>query len=82
MTKSEIMAELPRLRAEDRQEILERLWQMEEATLLHGGAPDPAETALLDRELIAFERDGQNGSPWREDALRLTRGQLHSRRIP
>jgi hypothetical protein len=55
----------------DRQEILERLWQMEEATLLHGGAPDPAETALLDRELIAFEQDTQNGSPWREVLSRI-----------
>jgi hypothetical protein len=71
MSKSEIMAELPRLRAEDRQEILERLWQMEEATLLHGGVPDPAETALLDRELITFEQDGRNGSPWREVLSRI-----------
>jgi hypothetical protein len=71
MSKSEIMAELPRLRAEDRQEILERLWQIEEATLLEGGTPDAAEAALLDRELTAFEQDGQAGTPWREVLSRI-----------
>jgi hypothetical protein len=65
------MAELPRLRAEDRQENLEHLWQIEEATLLQGGVPDAAETAILDRELTAFEQDGQTGSPWREVLSRI-----------
>ena len=65
------MAELPRLRAEDRQEIHEHLWQIEEAALLQGGVPDAAETAILDRELTAFEQDGQTGSPWREVLSRI-----------
>jgi hypothetical protein len=71
VSKSEIIAELPRLRTEERQEILEHLWQIEEATLLQGGAPEAAETALLDRELAAFEQDGQTGAPWREVLSRL-----------
>jgi len=71
VSKSEILAELPRLRAEDRQEILEHLWQIEEASLLQGGAPDAAEAAFLDRELTAFEQDGQTGSPWREVLRRI-----------
>jgi len=74
VSKSEILAELPRLRAEDRQEIIEHLWQIEESSLLQGAAPDAAETALLDRELAAFERDGQTGTPWREVLLRIRTG--------
>jgi hypothetical protein len=71
VSKSEIIAELPRLGVEERQEILEHLWQIEEATLLHGAAPDAVETTLLDRELAAFEQDGQTGSPWREVLSRI-----------
>ena len=71
VSKSEIIAELPRLGAEERQEILEHLWQIEEAALVQGGAPDAAETALLDRELAAFEQDGQTGVPWREVLSRI-----------
>ncbi len=67
------MAELPRLRTEERQEILERLWQIEESTLLQGRAPDAAETALSDRELAAFEQDKQTGTPWRETLSRIRR---------
>jgi hypothetical protein len=71
VSKREILAELPRLRAEDRQEILEQLWQIEEATLLQGAAPEGTEIALLDRELKEFEQDGQTGSPWREVLSRI-----------
>ena len=74
VSKSEILAELPRLRAEDRQEIIEHLWQIEESSLLQGAAPDAAETALLDRELATFERDGHTGTPWREVLRRIGTG--------
>jgi hypothetical protein len=71
VSKSEIIAELPRLRAEERQEVLEHLWQIEDAALLQRAAPDAAELALLDRELAALEQDGQTGVPWREVLSRI-----------
>jgi hypothetical protein len=71
VSKSEILAELPRVKVEERREILERLWQLEEHSLLQGPAPDAAEKTLLDRELAAFEQDGQSGSPWREVLQRV-----------
>ncbi len=71
VSKSEILAELPRLQAEERQEILEHLWRIEEDSLLQGAAPDADEVALLDRELAAFEKDGQTGPPWREALSRI-----------
>ena len=71
MSKSEILAELPRLQAEERQEILEHLWRIEEANLLRGAAPDADEIALLDRELAVFEKDGRTGTPWRKVLSRI-----------
>ena len=62
VSKSEILGELPRLQAEERQEILEHLWRIEEDSLLQGAAPNAGEIALLDRELAAFEQDGQTGT--------------------
>ncbi len=41
MSKADILEELPKLGQGDRREILERIWEMEEADLLKG-APPPA----------------------------------------
>jgi hypothetical protein len=71
VSKSEILAELPRLKVEERREILEQLWQLEERSLLQDSGPDAAEKTLLDRELAAFEQDGKSGSPWREVLQRV-----------
>ena len=50
MSKSDILEELPNLGHLDRREILERIWEMEEADLLKGKEPDAEEKTLLDRE--------------------------------
>lgn len=73
VSKSEILAELPRLHPDERREILEQLWEIEEKSLLEGVEPDPVETALLDRELAAFEKDKEVGAPWREAMARIRR---------
>lgn len=72
MTKSEILAELPKLHADERAQVFERLCELQEADLLRGTEPGDAEKQLLDDALTAFERDGNPGIPWRE-ALRRVR---------
>lgn len=70
MSKTEILAELPKLGAEDRREILDRICEMEERDLLNGGAT-PEEKALLDRELEEYRRNPEAGSSWNEVEARI-----------
>ncbi|HKW28472.1 MAG TPA: hypothetical protein VJT54_03990 [Verrucomicrobiae bacterium] len=70
MSKAEILAELPKLGAEDRREILDRICEMEERDLLNGGAT-PEEKALLDRELEEYQRNPEAGSSWNEVEARI-----------
>jgi hypothetical protein len=66
MSKTEIMAELPRLSSEERQEIMEQLAGLEELQLLRGGEPSDAEKTLLDAALTEYRRNPAAGRPWRE----------------
>jgi len=71
MSKSEILQELPKLKAEERREIFERLCDMEELALLNGAEPSAEEKALLDRELEEYRRNPDAGSSWEEVKERL-----------
>jgi len=66
MTKAEILAELPKLKAEDRRQIFDGLCELQERDLMDGIGPTDAEKALLDKALGAFEVDGDRGVPWRK----------------
>ena len=66
MSKKEILAELPKMAPEDRREIFERITELEECELLHGGKPSAEEQALLDRELEDYHRNPEAGSTWNE----------------
>jgi hypothetical protein len=72
MSKSEILAELPKLAADERTQIFARLCELEEADILRGAGPSEEEKKLLDAALAEYERDGNPGTPWRE-ALRSIR---------
>ena len=72
VSNAEILAELPKLKAEERSQLFARLCQLAENDLLHGVGPTEAEKTLLDQALVAFERDGNVGTPWR-DVLRQLR---------
>ncbi|PYJ00617.1 MAG: hypothetical protein DME25_20265 [Verrucomicrobia bacterium] len=50
MSKAEILQELPKLKPDERQEVLERLWDLEDQDLVNGLGPSPEEKAILDRE--------------------------------
>jgi hypothetical protein len=75
VSKTEILAELPKLKAEERILVFERLCELQENDLLQGVGPTAEERKLLDSILADFERDGDPGRPWREvlQAIRATR---------
>jgi putative addiction module component (TIGR02574 family) len=66
MSKTEILAELPKLSAQDRGEILEQLWRLEEAA-----GPTDRERALLNEAQAAFDANPSAGAPWSEVEARL-----------
>ena len=72
MSKSEILAELPKLSPQDRQEIRLKLAELDSENWLD--ADDPltnVEKALLDARLAAYEKDPEAGSSWEEVESRL-----------
>ena len=71
MGKAEIFAELPRLNAEDRSQVLQRLYELQDRDLLQGIEPSPKEKLILDEALAEFQRDGNLGIPWRESLRRI-----------
>ena len=73
MSKSDILEELPKLGEGDRREILERIWEMEEADLLRGAQPGAEEKSLLDRELEEYQANPNAGAEWKEVEPRLRR---------
>ena len=66
MSKAEILAELPKLKAEERRQIYQRLCELQEQDLLTGTGPSEEETKLLDAALAEYEKDHDRGLPWRE----------------
>jgi hypothetical protein len=68
MSKSDILEQLPNLGRGDRGEILERIWEMEEADLIRGGQLDGDEKSLLDREFEAYRANPNTGAEWKLDS--------------
>jgi len=73
MSKAEILAELPKLKAEERSEVFAWLCELQEADVLRGGNPTPEEKQALDEALADFDRDRDPGASWRE-VLQRARG--------
>jgi len=71
MSKAEILAELPLLKAEERSQVFQRLCELQEEDLRHGIGPSPKEKQILDQALADFQRDGNPGTPWRETLRRI-----------
>jgi hypothetical protein len=69
MSKAEILAELPKLKAEERTQVFERLCELREDDLIAGAGPTAEERKILDDALAEYQRDGDRGMPWRQ-ALR------------
>ena len=71
MSKAEILAEISKLRAEDRAQVFERLCQLQDEDLIHGPGPTDAEKQILDHALAEYESDRDPGTPWREALRRI-----------
>lgn len=70
MSKSEILAELPKLNLEDRRDIFDRLCEMEERDVLIGTST-PQEKDLLNREWDEYQQNPEAGSTWEEVQARI-----------
>jgi hypothetical protein len=66
MSKAEILGELPKLSREERREILDRLWALEEES-----GPSEGERRLLEEAQAAYDADRNAGAPWSEVQARL-----------
>ena len=66
MSIAEIIAELPKLKAEERTEVFDRLCELRDQDLISGSGPTEEEKRLLDEALAEYHRDGDRGRPWRE----------------
>jgi hypothetical protein len=66
MSKAEILAELPKLQTEERDQVLRKLCELQEEEMVRGPGPGDAERRILDDALAELERDGNSGTPWRE----------------
>ncbi len=71
MSKLEILQELPKLKPDERREILERICELEEHDVLQGHGPSAEEKTILDRELEEYKKDRDPGSTWEEVEERL-----------
>lgn len=72
MSKTEILQELPKLTAEDRQEIRQKLNEIDGDEWLDGNDPlTDDEKALLEVRLAAYEREPDRGSSWEEVEARI-----------
>jgi putative addiction module component (TIGR02574 family) len=74
MSKSELLEEISKLMPEERSEIWDALWTLEERQLLGVSAPTTEEKAFLDREMEDYEKNPWVGAPWEEVEARLRRG--------
>jgi putative addiction module component (TIGR02574 family) len=68
MSKAEILAKLPELTAEERGEILEQLWRLEEAANV-----SEHEKSLLKEAQADYDANPSAGAPWSEVEARLRR---------
>ena len=66
MSKGEILSELPKLSRSERAEILDRLWQMEEAA-----GPSDWEKAALNEAQASYDANPSAGAPWSDVHARL-----------
>ena len=66
MSKTEILAELPKLSAQERGEIMEQLWRLEEAA-----GPTDYEKRALNEAQAAYDANPAAVAPWSEVQSRL-----------
>lgn len=73
MSKADILNELPKLCPDDRQQVPDKLWELEERDLLQRIGPNPEVQLMLDRELEDYQRNPEAGTKWEEVQEKLLR---------
>jgi len=71
MSKSEILAELPHLSAEDIAEVQAKLDELAGDTWQHGGELSVADKLALDQSLASYEASPNAGGSWNEVKARV-----------
>lgn len=71
MSKAEILMELPKLKADERQEIWARLNELDELT--NDDALSPEEIELVESRISAHTRDPKSALSWNELEAKLNR---------
>ena len=66
MSKTEILAELPKLSAKDLAEVQAKLDELVGETWQDNGGLTDADKTLLDQELADYQKNPDRGRPWRE----------------
>lgn len=71
MSKVEILAELPKLTAEELAEVQARLDELAGETWLDGGELTDTDKVALDAALAEYEKNPDAGSSWQEVEARI-----------
>jgi hypothetical protein len=71
MSKAEILAELPKLTAEELAEVQARLDELAGETWLDGGELSDTDKVVLDAALAEYKKNPDGGSSWQEVEARI-----------
>ena len=71
MSKKEIIAELPKLTSDDRQEILDEIWELDGGDWLDRGELTRDERMLIEQRLAEHEKNPEAAIPWEDVEARL-----------
>jgi hypothetical protein len=74
VSKAEILEQLPKLRPEERSEVLDRLQELSEEDLLTGSPISTDEMAFLEREWQEYEKNPEAGTQWKELVKKIRDG--------
>lgn len=73
MSKTDILEELPKLKPEDRLEILDRICELDSGDWVDGGELSSGEKSMLDARLAKYEKTPDAGCSWEEVEIRIRR---------
>jgi hypothetical protein len=71
MSKAEILAELPKLTAEELAEVQARLDELAGESWLNGGELSDTDKVVLDAALAEYKKNPDGGSSWQEVEARI-----------
>lgn len=70
-TETDIISELPKLMAEERRELLDKIWELDGGNWLDSGELTTAERVLIEKWVAEHEWNPDVAIPWEEVEERL-----------